>query len=480
MRSEHTEFYTEFSADRGRLYQAVLRHDLSSFIARSFYSLNPGRCYLPNWHIDAIADMLSACSTGDVTRLMINMPPRMLKSMSVTIAWPAWLLGRDASHRIITASYSSRLAVRHALDCRHLLLSDWYKKLFPSTCVEVGQNEKQRVATTAHGFRLATSVGGTMTGDGGDIVIIDDPLNPRQAASQRWRKQVNHWFDHTVMSRLDNPSKGVIVIVMQRLHEQDLCGYLLSQSSYDWHHLILPVEAPERLVIPANRRPYVMEAGELLHQDRLSPEHIAMLRTQLGSAAFNAQYLQQPLPEDGAALVRRAWFARFTSVPVCPDMIVHSWDTAYGVGSDADYSVGVVVYVVDHQWYVVDVHRARLDYTSLRQAVLHLASSHSADAVLIERKASGQSILQELSGSTTLPLIPIVPQGDKLSRLARISPMIEAGRVWLPERAPWLAAFEDELLRFPDAAFDDQVDAFSQVIQWLHQRGMKGPSLRLL
>src|SRR5207248_6012981 len=213
-------------------YKTFLRHDFSTFIERSFIELNPTTPFLPNWHIELIASELEACRRGQTTRLIINVPPRSLKSHCASIAFPAWLLGHNPSAQIICCSYAQDLANKLALDCRSLLHSDWYQQLFPTRL----STERQAVPefhTTAKGVRLATSIGGVLTGRGADFIIIDDPLKPDEALSEAQRTAANDWFDHTLYSRLNDKRTGVIIVIMQRLHEDDLTGHLLEKNSLE-------------------------------------------------------------------------------------------------------------------------------------------------------------------------------------------------------------------------------------------------------
>lgn len=211
-------------------YRTFLRQDLYTFIERCFYELNPDTRFLPNWHIELIASELEACRRGDTKRLIINVPPRSLKSHCATVAFPAFLLGHNPSAQIICASYAQPLASKLAIDCRSILNSDWYQSLFPSTRLSAERQAVQEFATTQNGFRLATSVGGVLTGRGADFIIIDDPLKPDEALSDTQRASVNQWYDNTLYSRLNNKGTGCIIIIMQRLHEDDLVGHVLEQG----------------------------------------------------------------------------------------------------------------------------------------------------------------------------------------------------------------------------------------------------------
>jgi hypothetical protein len=304
---------------------ALLRTRLAAFTQKAFRTVDPGAAYLHNWHIDLIAEYLEACTRREIKRLIINIPPRSLKSVSVTISWPAWLLGKNPSERIVAASYSDRLALKHSVDCRLVLQSEWYRRVFPGVILTGDQNEKSKFVTTARGQRFATSVGGSATGEGGSILIVDDPLNPLQAASKVMREAANNWFDQTFYSRLDDKENGVIVVVMQRLHAKDLTGHLLAKGS--WEHLCLTAVAETRTVHDFGRVKKTREAGDLLHPSREGTESIAATKRDMGSYAFAGQYQQRPAPAEGG-MCKVHWFQRYERREEKYLRVVQSWDTA--------------------------------------------------------------------------------------------------------------------------------------------------------
>ena len=319
-------------------------------------------------------------------------------------------------------------------------------------------------------------MGGAATGEGGHILIVDDPLNALQAHSHAHREVVNEWFDHTFATRLDDKQRGAIVLVMQRLHTEDLSGYLLERGG--WHHLNLPAIAPADVVVRCGAFSYARPAGEVLHAAREPLEVLEQVKLELGSRNFSAQYQQQPIRRAGA-LLKPHWFGRFEEVP--EGMCVQSWDTAVKASDGHDASACATFVVKDGVHYLVDMLVGRMEYPALKRAIRNHAVRFSPDAVLMEDKASGQSLLQELRVETDLKLIARMPVGDKVSRMERVTPMMEAGQVMLPKRASWLAALEEELFRFPDGGHDDQADAVSQYLNWVRERGLRGkPNLRRL
>lgn len=464
------------STNDPQLYHAILRTDLSSFIARSFRSVNPGTPYQPNWHIDLIAEHLNACTQGEIPRLIINMPPRALKSLSISVAWPAWLLGQNPAIRIMAASYAMPLSLKFSQDCRLLLSEPWYHDIFPNTRILRGSDEKAKFITTRRGYRLATSVGTSIIGEGGNVLIVDDPLNPQQAMSPSQRQRTSEWFEQAFLPRLDDKQRGCVVVVMQRLHADDLTGHLLSQGNH-WHHLCLPAIAERRTVLEFRDLTIIREAGSLLHSEREDQTILDRAQQELGSHAFAAQYLQSPISQE-ASMIHAEWLRSYDRLPEAePRRIVQSWDTAIKAGSAHDASACATWLEFEDGLYLTDMSVLRAEYPELKRAILKLAEQYQPHAILIEDKASGQSLLQDLRRETHLPLIGITPRGDKLTRLASVSAMIEAGQVYLPRYAAWRAAFEQELFSFPHGAHDDQVDAFTQYLNW--QRAQSFHAIRL-
>jgi predicted phage terminase large subunit-like protein len=460
-------------------FDAATRNRFSLYFRQVMQTVRPGAAYLHNWHIDAISAYLSACERGEISRLIINLPPRMLKSTLVSVAWPAWLLGHRPQTRVMAASYAQSLSIKHSLDCRAVMEAEWYRRVFAQTVLCRGQTEKEKFVTTARGYRLAVSVGGAAIGEGGDILIVDDPINPLQAMHCAQREGVNQWFDHTFVTRLDDKQHGAIVVVMQRLHVEDLSGYLLAKGG--WEHLCLPSIAPVDSRIGYGRFQYRRIAGEVLHAMREPLAVIERTKRELGSANFSAQYQQAPVSYSGR-MIAPHWCVRFL-----PDAIegasscVQSWDTGIKAGAKNDASACATFRVKEGVHYLVDMTVVRLEYPALKRLIVSHAARFSPDAVLIEDKASGQSLLQDFRQDGGLPVISIMPTGDKLTRVMQITPMLEAGKVALPQYAPWLADFEAEFFTFPDGAHDDQTDAVSQYLNWVRSHvSRQAPTVRRL
>lgn len=467
-----------------RLLAAALRTDLTAFIARVFRELVPGTPYLSNWHIEAMAYQLTEVAAGRLRRLVITLPPRHLKSLSVTIAFVAWLLGQDPTRRIIAVSYSDDLASAHARHCRQVIASPWYQALFPETRLSSSKNTESEFETTAGGSRYSTSVGGTLTGRGGNLIILDDPQKPADALSESRRASLRAWYDQTLYSRLDNKMTDPLIVVMQRLHPDDLVSHILQQEA--WYHLCLPAIAEQATSIPIGpHHRYHRPQGEVLHAARESRVMLTQIRQAMGHAAFAAQYQQQPMPPDGAILSWR-WFQTY-EVPWVPqpgDVIIHSWDTAAIPGLERDYSVGLTFVIRGGQYYLISVFREHVDYPALRRAVLARINHWPTFEVIIENANTGTALVQELRELAFHQRIPLqlgrirnyVATDSKVARMAAESAAIEAGRVWLPRQAPWLEAFRQEVLLFPHGRYDDQIDALSQFLWRMRIERFQPPS----
>ncbi|MEK6746040.1 MAG: phage terminase large subunit [Pseudomonadota bacterium] len=458
-------------------YDELIECDFPTFIGKTLETVDPGTEFLSNWHINLIAEYLEAARKAQITRLIINIPPRSLKSVCVSVAWPAWILGHNPKARIIAASYAASLSIKHSVDSRLLISSPWYQNIFPEVKLTREQNQKQKFVTTQRGFRMASSVGASVIGEGGNFLIIDDPISPAQAMNKNWRTRVNSWFDNTFATRLDNKKKGVIVLVMQRLHSEDLSGYLLAKGG--WEHLCLPAVSMQQKKYSFKAVTKIREAGELLHPERENMFLIERAKIELGSSAFAAQYQQNPQPEDGG-MIKRNWLARYTNLPEVFDYIVQSWDTAIKSGAHNDASVCLTFVEADGRSYLHDARVVRLEYPDLKKMFYRLAEEFKPNVILLEDKASGQQLLQDVKRESHLPLLGINPKSDKISRFAAVSAMIEAGKLLLPAQAKWLADFEAELFSFPGGAHDDQVDALTQYLDWKRRQSFEKLSIRRL
>lgn len=458
------------------LRDAIFREDLGSFIGKTFETLNPSTDYRHNWHIELISDRLKQAYEGKIQRLIINMPPRNLKSICASVAWPAWILGNNPAARIIVASYSQMLSIKHSVDARMIMKTEWYNNSFKDTLVLKNQDEKAKFMTSKHGFRFATSIGGSLTGEGGDFLIVDDPHSPLQAASEVRRNGAINWFEQTFMSRLNDKNKGVVVVVMQRLHPADLTGYLLDKAGTNWEHLCLPAISECDTVFHFMDMQKVFKQGDILHPAREGKDILDRIKAELGTFAFAAQYLQRPILTKGA-MVEIEWFKRYRAEP--SGKIVQSWDTAIKAGVKNDYSVCTTWCETDQSYYLLDVLRMKAEYPQLKRAIMSYAQKWEPVAILIEDKASGQSLIQDVKRETKLPILAVGASKGKIDRFAAVSALIEAGKVFLPHSASWLTDYEAEILSFPTGIHDDQVDSTSQYLNWVRGKSACAPRIRV-
>jgi len=451
---------------------ALLRLDFGFFLRFVFRELGGEDKYQHNWHIDAMIRQLERIEEGDNTRLAITIPPRHLKSRTVSVARVAWRLGHDPSLSFLCISYGQDLAEDHASDCLKIMQSSWYRRAFPSLVLT--RRAVADIRTSAGGRRMATSVDGVTTGFGADIIIIDDPMKTQDALSQPAREKVIRWFDDTLSQRLNNQATGAIIVVMQRLHEGDLVGVL--QEREGWYELCLPAIAERDEDIPLTRgRIWHRRAGSALHPARQSLE-VLLRRKADNPFVFASQYQQRPVPAHGN-IIEAAWLQYYKpgSVDLRHGQIVQSWDTASKDNPFNDWSVCVTALIQGKQIYILDVFRARLKFHLLKAKAIELGRAHNAKVLLIEDASSGTALIQSLRAEEPqgVPL-PIArrPEGDKIARAMNAAGMIQQDRLFLPERAHWLGDFTGEILGFPSSRYYDQVDALSQLLLWVQEKDM--------
>ena len=442
-----------------RVLKAVLSTDFRAFVEYTFGVLRPGARFRPNWHVDALAHKLGQVASGEVQRLIITLPPRNLKSIAASVALPAWFLGHNPSERVVAVSYSDALAKTHANDFRRIVSDPLYQAIFPS--MRVSRSTDSEVHTTLRGRRYATSIEGTLTGRGGNLFVIDDPLKPNDAHSEAARHKTIEWYKSTLVTRPDDKRRSRIVVVMQRIHEEDLVGYLLEQGGFEV--LNLPAIAQSAETYPlGNGRFYERRRGELLHPDNEPVEVLRELKRNMGSFAFFAQYQQSPVPP-GGRIIKRKWLVPYETPPTYQrgDEMVMSWDIALSEKESGDYSVGVVLLSRGEKHYIVDLVRGRFPFDRLKREIIALKGRYPRNtALLIENSPISKGLIQSLE-QEYINVIEVTPDRDKISRAISQSDLFEGRSVHYPAKAPWADEFMAELLSFPGRR-DDQVDALMQ------------------
>lgn len=462
----------------GRLRQALMRMHLIFFLVPVFAMLHPSEPPLRlAWHLYAMCHALEEAAAGRKRRLVINVPPRHLKSITASVALAAWLLGRNPGLKIMVATYSEALAREHSQNCRLVMESAWYKALFPNTRLQQGGNRQLDFRTTAGGGRRAISVTGSATGFGADIIILDDCMKADDINSEAVRDELNRWYTNTLLPRLNSKKAGVIISIQQRLGEDDLTARMLEKGA---EHLCLTSIAKKAESIPLGfgrimrRRP-----GDLLDPDREDQATLDDIRRQIGPYVFAAQYQQDPVAPEGN-VIRIEKFKRYEGEFERDeiDRVVQSWDTAMSSDPQSDYSVCTTWGYHSGKHFLLDVFRQRLDYPELRDMVIWQAQRWKADQIIIEEAGSGKSLLQELGRRRPrLPICASIPATSKMERMTGQLGQIEDGLVCLPDDTPWVDTFISECRAFPHGKYDDQVDSLSQYLRfamrsrgWLERR----------
>ena len=459
--------------ERELLRRSATKH-LDSFILYTYADYQMG--WVHKEICDTLDQFLRDVESQKSPRLIICQPPRSGKSEIVSRRFPAYALGKNPDLQIIATSYSSDLVSRFNRDVQRIIDDDIYREIFPSTTLN-GRNVKTDTRASyirtsdlfevvGHkGSYRSTGVGGGITGQGADILIIDDPIKDRaEANSPTIREKLWDWYTSTAYTRL-SPGGGVIVMAT-RWHTDDLIGRLIQKmqegSGDDFNVITYPA-------IAEHDEPH-RKAGEALHPERYDLEQLNAIRQTIGPQDWSALYQQRPVPEGGAVFKIDA-FKRWnsTNLPPAFDQILGSWDMTFKDSKSSDYVVGQVWGRKGVDLYLLDLFRGQWDFTkTLEMFALMTAKYPRTHRWLIEDKANGSAIISVLKKQIH-GITPITPTESKLERAYAVTPLIEAGNVYIPESATWLANFEDELLNFPAGAHDDQVDSMTQALNFARQ-----------
>lgn len=451
---------------------ALRRQHFELFLLKAFETLHPGDPPLElAWYLKAICHGLTGVRAGHCKRLVVTVPPRHLKSVTASVAFVAWTLGHDPKAKVMVASYSQDLARHHSNQTRTLMESAWYQRDFPATRISERGNRALEIETTAGGVRKAVSVGGSITGFGADIIIVDDCMKADEARSATVRQELRNWFDNTLLSRLNNKATGRIISIQQRLHEDGLPAYMLEKG---YSHLDLPAIAEQEQDIDIGTgHVHRRRVGDLLNPGRENRATLEQLRRDLGPVVFSAQYQQQPVTAEGN-MIRLEWFGTYDEpLPRHRYLkVVQSWDTGMTSAPTSDFSV-CTTWGFEREackWHLLDVARARLDYPDLKRAAIDLWRRWKADVVIIEKAVSGHSLYQDLRASGPFQPILVKPVASKEERFNGCLGEVEGGHFLLPREAHWRDAFLQELRAFPHGKNDDQVDSFSQFVKYQQRK----------
>lgn len=450
-----------------REYESILREDFHAFVSKVFKTLNPGTSFNDNWNVEAISKSLDDVYRGGTNRLVINVPPRSLKSLISSVAFPAWVLGRDPGASILCISHSASLATGFSRQFKQVVTQPWYQRTFPRTVFS--KVSEDVLETTVGGARRATSIEAGLTGHGGEIILIDDPLDASDASSEAARERVIAIFRGSIFTRLNNKATNKIVLIMQRLHDEDLSGYLLKLG---YAHLCMPAIATQRAEYRLfDNRVHIRQPGEILNpaqEPQAALDEIAMLMT---ARDYAAQYQQAPVPDTGSA-IRGEWIQRYDKWPSkVGSRIVISWDTSIKGTVSADYSVATVWAEQAGEHYLLDVYRKRVSQHQQVRDAAELYNTYNPEMMLIESQGSGAGLIDFLRTDHGIHASERHSREDKETRMSRASYFFEKRLVHFPYAAPWLADLERELFQFPHGKHDDQVDSISQYLNWSHERG---------
>lgn len=492
---------------------ALYSSSLHDYFKGMWHVIEGKASFVDGWHIGALSEHLEAVYTGDIKRLIINVPPRTSKSSLISIAFPTWTWVNDPARKFLYISYGARLAQEHSVRSRNVIESNWYQERWGDRFrLSQDMNTKQKFENDKTGARIATSVHGTATGLGGDVIIFDDPNSAADALSDAKREGTNLWCDNVASTRLNDPKTGAIVIVQQRVHAHDYTGHLLGQEDSDYVNLCLPMEfeiSRKCITVPLKSTKGMKwqdprtEENEILWPDRFSRAELEDLKRRMGSSYVVAGQLQQrPSPEEGG-IIKKDWFRWYNDreMPRC-SFILQSWDTALSTGPTACYSACTTwgIFKDEHgvdNIILLSTWRGRVEYPDLKRMAIRLSRCifdtytdnpvpedyvYKPHMILIEAKANGLSLIQDLNRAGLI-ITKFDPRGsgDKVQRARIANSLIEGGRVWLPARAPdftRLRPFAEEFLMaaamFPNDESNDYIDSMSQAFIKMRDSGAIG------
>ena len=455
------------------LFHEALRNELPLFVWKVFETLHPEG--LPNrgWYIDAMCHALAGSAEGRTRRVLITLPPRHLKSITVSVAFVAWMMGKDPRLKFLVASYGADLASGLSRQFRQVVTSAWYREVFPR--FRLARQAEDDLTTTLGGARKAVSVKGPTTGFGADYIIVDDLMNFTDAAHPALRQAALDYFRGGLISRLNDPEHGRVIVVAQRLHEDDLPGLCIETGIYK--HLCLPaIAVKDELIELGGGDTIERKVGDLLSPARLSRERLKQIRLEQGDAYYFAQYQQDPSPSESIFLhwpdVR--FYEEAPSRSAC-EKIVQSWDTADTTNPHSDYSVCTTYGYLQGAWWVLDCDRFKAPWRELLDRCRATRDRWRPDLIIIEEHGAGRTLLDELRNerltspkrqSMAWKLVPYRPRAGKVERWAAQAHKLTTGSVLLPRRAPWLEAFRKEATAFPNGRHDDMIDSMSQFLEY--------------
>ena len=426
---------------------------LAQFCRSAWHIIEPGTKLTWNWHLESICGYLMAFHYGELPdkRLIINVPPGTLKSILVSVMYPAWVWIHTPEERYLTITNEQGLAIRDALRMKQIITSQWFQSKWP-LALQSDQNEKTLYANDKRGFRQSQGITASNTGKRGDILVIDDPIDAKHAFSDVIRQGVNDTWDQSLSSRLNHLEESGVLLIMQRLHEDDLSGHLLKKVKSKWTVLSIPMRYEGHPTFDAGKdigRPELNDPrtkkGELLFAKRFTERAVQSLEEDLGEYGTSGQLQQRPVPAGGGILKKHWWriWPDDVKLPIC-DHVFHSWDTAF---SEADMKTAAfsactrwgIFWHEERERYCIlalGMWFERLGYDELRSKLKELDKKYNPDANLIEKKSTGISLIQDLRRASPGKVRAYSPgRGeDKISRAHSVSPILQSGLVYVPNK----------------------------------------------
>jgi predicted phage terminase large subunit-like protein len=450
------------------------RRKLSAFIEKAWPIVEPTNEFVSGWYLEAICEHLEALAVGQIRNLLITVPPRSGKSTTCSVMYPPWLWLRWPHLRMIYSSYQLSRSYSDAIKCRNVIQSPWYQRNFGHLYKLISDNVG-KLQTDKTGFRFSTSTDSATIGEGGDLIVCDDPHNVRDIHSDAEREKAIYWWSRIVPSRLDNLRTGRKLIIQQRLHTQDLAGYVLELGGYT--HLNIPLEfVPTRRCFTSIgwQDPRTQE-NEIMCPRRFPPEEVYKLKTkEPAEPAYSAMFQQDPLPKEGS-IIKIDWLKYYEDDPASiydrAHRVIQAWDASFKGKATSSYVVGQVWAKIGNDIYLIDQIRDRMDFVATLEAVGRLTYLWpKTQEKLIEDRANGSAIISTLK-SKIQGIVPVdVNNDEKEARLSAVSWLFQSGHIHLPKTAPWLHEYVSELTRFPSSAYTDQVDATAMALDRLSKQ----------
>jgi predicted phage terminase large subunit-like protein len=475
-----------------------LESSFYEFVQAAWHIVEPGSPFLDGLHIRTICDHVQAVVEGKIPRLLINVPPRHSKSTIVSVMLTPWVWARNPSKRFLFGSYSASLAQRDSVRARRIIESEWFRSFWPNVFLKEDTNTKAEFENSSTGTRTCVSTGSATTGKGGDFLIIDDPLNALDADSEVEREKCITWFKESFSTRA-NSSKAAFIVVMQRLHERDLSGFIVDeQKGLGWTHVCLPFEKEEESK-DQERKPNTLgwfdprSEGQVLWPERFDNAlEIELLKATLGPYGVAGQLQQRPVPRGGGTFKTewlRFWYDESMGVPesyvtktsggipfsvlqkplpkIDETTKISSWDLSFKETAKSDFVVGQMWARARSsvETFLLKQYRARAGFGKTQDAILEHLQGEDCLTTLVEDKANGSAIIDQLK-SEVAGLIAVDPRGGKIARANACEALFQSGQVWFPhpKQFPWVEELIKELLSFPKGQNDDQVDAMTQAL----------------